>query len=101
MPAAWTIDVCMGNRCTREPLYQSDEPGLVPYEYVHSQSAVRGIGPYVVSISVRDRDGNVMFRAGRIVTMEKYYPDGKECGGLCFVRVLKLTAGRELVVQPS
>lgn len=100
MPAARTIDVCIDSRCNRAPLYDPSFPGA--RETVTSrENGIHAVGPYVVSIVLRDRRGKVLVRAGRIVTMEKNYPNGKECGGLCFDRSLKLTARRELIVQPS
>lgn len=90
MPSAWTIEVCIDNHCEPNRLYETGF-GSHPYELVSNRtSAVHGLGPYVVSVVVRDRRGNVLLLAGRIVRMEKYYPNGKDCEGLCFGRGLRL-----------
>jgi hypothetical protein len=102
MPSAWTVEVGIDNHCASEHLY---EPGLGSraYEWVGSRaSAVRGIGPYVVSVLVRDRLGNVLLLAGRIVRMEKHYPNGKDCEGLCFGRGLRINrATHQLELAPK
>jgi hypothetical protein len=95
MPAAWTIDVCIDSHCARDRVYEPDVVGLRAYGTVSSRSsAVHGLGPYVVSVVVRDRRGKVLLRAERAVRMERYYPNGKGCQGLCFVRGLRLNATR-------
>jgi hypothetical protein len=93
MPAARTIEVCIDSRCARDRVYEPNLRGLHPYESVSSRArAVHGFGPYAVSVVVRDRRGNVLLRAERTVRMERYYPNGKGCQGLCFVRGLRLNA---------
>jgi hypothetical protein len=103
MPAAWTVEVCIDKHCARERLYEPDVPGLRPYESVSSRTAaVDGLGPYTVSVVVRDRRGNVLLGASRSVMMKRYYPNGKGCPGLCFGRGLRLNpTAHRLEVLPQ
>lgn len=103
MPAAWTVEVCIDSHCAPDRLYYPDSGAFGPQESVSSRaSAVHGLGPYLVSIVVRDRRGKVLLRTARSVRMEKDYPNGKDCPGLCFVRGLRINpTTRQLELLPK
>jgi hypothetical protein len=99
MPRAWEVDVCVAAHCTKNGVRESGKPRgryvPKPYAYVGGEGRrLHGLGPYPVSVTVRDRHRQILLYVARGVTMERFSPNGVVCGPTCFVRGLKLNVGR-------
>lgn len=95
LPTARRLTVCVAGQCSPDTVYETRraEGQYVPKPFNYADGKARklhGLGPYMVTVTVTDRHGEVLLSAHRMVTMRRYYPNGEGCGGPCFVASLKL-----------
>jgi hypothetical protein len=83
-PEARSVTLCLRGHCHTERLAH------VHYIQVLPKDKGGGVGPFVVSVSVRDRHGRQLLASRRAVVLLPSYPSGRACGVACYFRVLGL-----------